>query len=78
MVRSLFAAGGALTAGLFGLFIYLFLRKSGSFDGRLDPDIGAPSKKPVKIVKDEDGNAISVFINDKRFKISEDSSMSEL
>jgi len=69
------AAGGALTAGLFGLFIYLFLRKNGVLGGS-SPQ--SSSNKPVEIVKDGNDSSISVSINDKRFKISEDSAMREL
>lgn len=68
--------GGAIGAGLIGLFLYILLRDKSSTISSNSSGTGNSLKKPVQLIKGDD--SISVFINDSRFETSEDKAMKEL
>lgn len=69
--------GGVFAAALIGFFLYFFLKTNRSVNDGHTTGVDDSSKKPVEISKSDDGG-LSVFIDGKRFKMSEDKAMKEL
>lgn len=70
-------AGGTVTLGLLGLFLYFMVRNKYGKEAENAASSGQSSQKPVAIFKNDD-DTISVFIHGKRFKTAEDQALNEL